>query len=97
MDFLNSYSWLANRSERTGTFTCKITPKFHYWQHIVEEALRTRRNPRENQCFADEDMIGKMLKVCAMLRDVTFATRFFDRHRLFLIGAWPKRAQQARG
>ena len=85
---LRTYAWLVKESAAEGTHAGHIVPKFHVWQHIVEDAAAQRKNPRETSCWGDEDLIGKRLVLGGRLRDVNFAQRFFDHYRLDLALQW---------
>ena len=59
--FCNLYSEFAERAFRPGIKGWKTSPKLHMFQHLCEWVAPEMGNPRYYLCYADEDMVGKMI------------------------------------
>ena len=58
---LRSYQFLAYASSLDGDLNSHITPKFHFF---VELSLQSRLlNPRYQQCYASESMVGRVMNI----------------------------------
>ena len=52
---------------------------------MVEDVLSLALNPKYCHCFADEDMVGKVARVCRMTHRALYAQRTMERFRAMMI------------
>ena len=86
MLYLNTYIFLAELALRENKKFYKIRPKLHLFHHIILD-MQTRkslRNPFNDSCWADEDMIGRMMRITSKTHVVTSALRSLQRYLLQL-------------
>jgi hypothetical protein len=58
---LINYSWLAKNAVSRGLLRWHITPKFHYFAHLIVQADVI--NPRFTRCYTEESMVGRVAKM----------------------------------
>lgn len=56
-----------------------IKPKHHMLSHAEHNAQLTRLNPGSHWCFAEEDNMGIMMRICASVHNSTMGTRALER------------------
>ena len=56
-----TYAKLAAKAAASGAKLWKATPKLHLFQHLCEWDV-DMGNPRFFWCYADEDLVGQMIK-----------------------------------
>jgi len=56
LDFLQSYSILANKADSDGDRLWSMTPKFHWYYHLAQRAKYL--SPRVSACWRDEAFVG---------------------------------------
>ena len=71
--FSNLYSDFASESFAASVFMWKGCPKLHMFQHLCEWQGPEMGNPRFFWCYADEDMVGQMIKVAQSCHPKTLA------------------------
>ena len=59
--FCNLYAEFASQAFDAGIKGWKTSPKLHMFQHLCEWVAPEMGNPRYFWCYADEDMVGKMI------------------------------------
>ena len=59
--FSDLYAEFAAKSFSRGIRSWKTSPKLHLFQHLCEWVAPEMGNPRFFWCYADEDMVGKMI------------------------------------
>ena len=88
--FLHSYSWLAKEFQTKSIRLFKIVPKMHAMHHILIEIEATSNNPYFWHCFADEDMVGTLIKISSKVHPATATERTLERYRILLSIQWRK-------
>ncbi len=58
---LHMYMCLHERARARGVALYKVIPKLHAWSHLAYDNGGV--NPRSAQCYADEDVVGKMKRL----------------------------------
>ena len=59
--FSSLYAEFASNAFDAGIKAWKTSPKLHMFQHLCEWVAPEMGNPRYFWCYADEDMVGKMI------------------------------------
>ncbi len=90
--YLLSHSELARQSAEQGMKSFKLTPKFHYFDHILED-LSNRENPKWFSCMMDEDYMGRVTRVTGKCHRVSCVRRCLLRYRLCLYRRWEERCK----
>ena len=67
------YASLANISLRNGQRLWKMVPKLHLFVHLCEWVAPTYGNPSAYWCYADEDLVGKLIEVATSCHPKTLA------------------------
>ena len=80
--FLHMYSHLADL--KLGSHLWHIVPKFHHFQHLLDDALTDLGNPRFFTCFGDEDTVGQILRLAKAGHALTTVESALDKHALGL-------------
>ena len=83
--FLITYNALARIAVDKHLPKYHITYKFHYFDHMHRDVVELMLNPKYCHCFADEDMVGSIAKVCKATHRATHAVRTLMRYRAMLI------------
>ena len=63
LNCLRSYQFLAYASSLDGALNWHITPKFHFFAELSLQARLL--NPRYQQCYASESMVGRVMNIYA--------------------------------
>lgn len=95
-DFLFSYSWLASRSVRNNTLLYKMVPKAHMADHLAWD-FAPQRNPRRAQCYADEDLVGRIKRLSVKCSGRTVATSSLAHYTASVCKRWWRFIAEARG
>ena len=90
--FLRSYQRLAAESLILGKTLYKIRPKFHAFEHTIEN-LANKENPRYFSCFLDEDLMGKVARVAGKCHPFTMMERCLTRKAEMLDERWTAKAK----
>ena len=80
---LMGFHELHKRAALRGQNLFNVTPKFHAVDHMVRRGLRTRVSWHLFWCFASEDAIGSVAKVCAKTHGATTSHRVLQRWLVF--------------
>jgi len=88
--FLLAYQVLAAEAVERAEPGYKLRPKLHYFGHTVEELGDTRENPRREDLFGFEDMVGKVKKTASACDRRQVMLRFAQRRLMFLKQRWAK-------
>lgn len=81
---LLAYNALAVEALAANVKIWKLVPKFHALVHIISSRL----NPRKQQCYDDEDMVGKIKRVFVKCHINTAAERTLQRYILMICLRW---------
>ena len=65
-----------------------IRPKHHYLQHLADDVVRTRVNPRTFQCFDEESFLGRIKRMVSKCHASTVSSRCIQRYVLHLSKRW---------
>ena len=71
----------------------KLLPKFHAMSHYFDVAI----NPRKVQCYADEDMVGRMKKIYVKCHGATAPKRSLQRYAIVVCIRWWALLRDLRG
>ncbi|CAK9092566.1 Uncharacterized protein SCF082_LOCUS43560 [Durusdinium trenchii] len=82
--FLQFYQRLAFKNLRSPKQQYKLTPKFHYFCHLVEYIDKSARNVRYEHCYADESLMGQMARICNKCHALTLERTAMHRYRVML-------------
>ena len=61
--FLRTYNTLRKLAELDARPAWAIRPKFHQLDHMCLDVARDRYNPRFYHCYADEDFVGRIMRI----------------------------------
>ena len=61
--YLRCWGALAEKAIAAGRPMYRLRPKLHMIDHIIEDLSRTRENPRYLWNFADEDLMGRIVRL----------------------------------
>ena len=86
--FLLTYQKLAYNMHESGRRLYYVRPKMHYFAHIAWTVASSKRNPRYEHCFADEDFLGKVRKIACSTHGSTTSLRTLQRYKIFLSTRW---------
>ena len=78
--FLATYMSLAQRAVSRNVRMYNITPKFHNVGHIVYTIQIDRVNPKFYHCYGDEDFVGRIGRVGAVVHPRTMTRRTIERY-----------------
>ena len=69
------YSWLATDAFESITpkRLWKESPKLHLFEHLCQHVAILYGNPRFYWCYADEDLVGKMIEIAETVHPTTLA------------------------
>ena len=87
---LLSYGWLAREAFQQRKCRWKIRPKWRYLIHAVKQ-MGTFENLPGHACCQEEDLMGKIGRVCGKTRKNTMPLPRLQRYRLLLAVKWLKR------
>ena len=79
---LYCFSALSHEAKRAGLLLWPLKPKLHMYDHAMRRAQRDRENPLSFWCFADEDFVGSMAKVCKSCHDSSRETQAIFKYLL---------------
>lgn len=84
--FLLLYQFLAvsTRSECPTKWYYKVVPKFHSLLHLAMQLPLTRRNPRYDHLYSDEDFMRHISKICSRCHASTMDTVALHRYRVLI-------------
>lgn len=84
--FLSLYQFLAvsTRSECPTKWYYKVVPKFHSLLHLAMQLPLTRRNPRYDHLYSDEDFMRHISKICSRCHASTMDTVALHRYRVLI-------------
>ena len=71
--FAELYALLAKSAMEARAKLWKTNPKLHMWEHLTEHQAIQRGNPRYYWCYADEDLVGRMVEVAKSVHPKTLA------------------------
>ena len=66
-------------------------PKFHQFEHLLDEILRTHYNPRFEWNYADEDAIGHYIVTAEGTHPWTVPLSTVQRHNVDMVLRWQDR------
>ena len=82
--YLQSYQWLAVKTESVGQCLWSIVPKMHYFDHVIENQVPTGINPKAVQCDADETFMNTMKRIGSKCHGKSVSIRQVQRYLLAL-------------
>jgi len=71
--FAEVYTRLSKQALIDGLRLWKMHPKLHLWEHLTEHQAIQFGNPRYYWCYADEDLVGRMVEVARSVHPKTLA------------------------
>ncbi len=89
---LASYAWLSGRARRRGVPLWALKPKHHAMTHIGFDTQGV--NPRRQQCYLDEDMVGKCKRLYTACHPLTASRRCLQRYALGQASRWREALRQ---
>ena len=81
---LLAYNALAAQAMAANVKNYKLVPKFHAVVHII----LSRLNPRKQQCYDDEDMVGKIMRIFVKCHVSTASERTLQRYVIMIALRW---------
>ena len=81
---LVAYNALAVEALSQNIKNWKVVPKFHALIHIAA----SRNNPRRQQCYDDEDIVGKIKRIFVKCHAATASRRALQRYAMMLTLRW---------
>ena len=67
------YQQLAEAASAQGKKLWKLSPKHHIFLHLCEIQCPLLGNPRFYWCYADEDLVGKMIEIAHSVHPLALA------------------------
>ena len=86
--FLNLYHALAEEAMQAHHALWQITPKFHYYCHVLDQIRSSAFNPRWSHCFLDESFMGCITRIIGQTHGRGSMLRAMQRYILFLAIRW---------
>eukprot|EP00969_Alexandrium_andersonii_P089221 3938628-Alexandrium_andersonii.AAC.1 len=86
--FLNVYHALAEEAMQARKALWQITPKFHYFCHVLDQLQSSAFNPRWSHCFLDESFMGSITRIIGQTYGRGQMLRAMQRYILFLAIRW---------
>lgn len=90
---LVSYNALAAWALTNNKKLYKTLPKMHAITHYFDGRI----NPRRCQCYADEDMVGRMKRIYSLCHGATAPKRALERYHAVVCIRWWKKLQSMQG
>ena len=78
-------------------FLWHIAPKCHMATHLAYDFVAEGVNPRRVNCYADEDMVGRIKRIVQRCHGAKAGTRVLDRYAILVGTRWWTRLAQLRG
>jgi hypothetical protein len=82
--FLIAFAQLTEMSHRARVCRYNLTPKLHYFHHVLLDAKRNRINPRISSLFSEESTLGKLKLVARLTHRATTNARLLARYQIKL-------------
>jgi len=76
--------FLSDGALRRGQRRWPLRPKHHFAKHLVQQAFRSKRNPKYRGCMQDEDFLGKVARLGKDLNRRCIMVHIIKRFRLRL-------------
>ena len=81
------YNYLACFSIALGKCLYHLIPKLHMFSHIGYD-MCYQANPRSVHCYSDENMVGKVKRICERCHARTVAFRCVSRYVIMISIRW---------
>ncbi len=92
---LHAYHALATECLQRGVPLYRLIPKLHALTHLAYDGDGT--NPRSVQCYADEDLVGRMKRLYGSCHGATAPRASLQRYALLACVRWWRRLAVLRG
>ena len=89
--YLDGYAWLARYSVDAQTLRWVWNPKHHQFEHLLDEIMQDRLNPRYYWNYADEDLVGRVATTAKNCHPWTMCLRRLQRWMIGLGLQWADR------